>query len=108
MSGALTAPGWCPRLNQHVAGPSGHVFDRFRSSAMASSTEGTAIRTGSTGRGFAAMDPERQREVPGSAIRTAEDWSPLRAPRTARMDWMRVQPDRDASMDEGSSSRRSR
>lgn len=75
---------------------------------MASSTQGTAIRTGSTGRGFASMDPERQREVPVSAIRSAEDWSPMRPVRTARMDWMRVPPDRDANMDEGSSSRRSR
>jgi len=75
---------------------------------MASSTPGTAIRTGSTGRGFAAMDPERQREVAGRPLRTAGDWSPLRAPRATRMDWMRVQPDRDAGMDEGGSSRRSR
>lgn len=75
---------------------------------MAFSTQGMATRTHSTGRGFAAMDPERQREVPGSAIRSAEDWSPLRTPRPVRMDWMRVRPDRDASTDEGSSSRRGR
>lgn len=69
----------------------------------------TTFRTGSTGRGFAAMDPERQREVPsGSPIRTAEDWSPMRAARTARTDWVRVQPDRDTNMFEGSSSRRGR
>lgn len=75
---------------------------------MASSTEFKAIRTGSIGRGFASMDPERQREVPGNTIRTApEAGSPLR-PRAARPDWMRALPDRDAGMFEGSSSRRSR
>jgi hypothetical protein len=76
---------------------------------MASSTPGTAIRTGSTGRGFASMDPERQREVPsGIALRSAEDWSPMRPTRPAPSGWVRVQPDRDAAMFEGSSSRRSR
>jgi hypothetical protein len=74
---------------------------------MASSNQGT-IRTGSTGRGFASMDPERQREVPGNAIRTLDGWSSARAGRPARADWMRVQPDREASAFEGSSSRRSR
>jgi hypothetical protein len=75
---------------------------------MASSSQGT-IRTGSIGRGFASMDPERQREVPtGSPIRTAEDWSPMRPIRPASSGWMRAQPDRDAGGFEGSSSRRSR
>jgi hypothetical protein len=92
-----------------VAGATGHAFDRFQEFTMASSTEFKAIRTGSTGRGFASMDPERQREVPGNTIRTApETWSPLRPARPARSDWMRAQPDRDAGMFEGSSSRRSR
>ena len=75
---------------------------------MASSSERTPIRTGSTGRGFASMDPERQREVPGSAIRTLENWPSARAAKPSRPDWMRAQPDREAGMFEGSSSRRSR
>ena len=72
---------------------------------MASSTEGT-LRTGSTGRGFASIDPERQGEIPGRMIRTTnEGWSPLRV-RPAGNDWMRLQPERDTGFFEGSSSRR--
>jgi hypothetical protein len=74
---------------------------------MASSTEFKPIRTGSLGRGFASLDPERQGEVPGRLIRTSDGPSAARA-RAARLDWMRVQPERDTSMFEGSSSRRSR
>ena len=79
---------------------------------MASSIH-TSRTPSSSGRGFASVDPERQREVAGyvrsgpiltaQPTRTAGD----RAARTARSDWMRVQPERDASF-EGSSSRRSR
>lgn len=75
---------------------------------MASSTQGP-IRTGSTGRGFASMDPERQREVPsGSPLRSAQDWSPMRPMRPTPSGWMRAQADRDAGAFEGSSSRRGR
>ncbi|RYF16782.1 MAG: hypothetical protein EOO30_09755 [Comamonadaceae bacterium] len=75
---------------------------------MASSSEFKTIRTGSLGRGFASMDPERQGEVPGRLIRTSDGPAAARA-RAARLDWMQqVQPDRDTSMFEGSSSRHSR
>ena len=60
-------------------------------------------------RGFASMDPERQREVPsGSPLRSAQDWSPMRPIRPTPSGWMRAQPDRDAGAFEGSSSRHSR
>lgn len=74
---------------------------------MASSNQGTGVRPGSTGRGFASLDPERQSEVPATA------WGPrplrtvARPVKTGKTDWMRAQPDRDVSY-EGSSSRRSR
>ena len=62
------------------------------------------------GRGFASNDPERQREVVGyvrgGAIETTP--SPKVAVRPGRLDWMRVQPERDGTNFEGSSSRRSR
>jgi hypothetical protein len=68
----------------------------------------TPIRTGSLGRGFASLDPERQGEVPGRVIRTTEGTSPQRA-RGTRGDWTQVQPEpRDISMFEGSSSRHGR
>jgi hypothetical protein len=65
-----------------------------------------------TGRGFASKDPERQGEVVGY-VRSIETSAPLfsavpRAPRATRSDWTRVQPDRDTSNFEGSSSRRGR
>lgn len=62
------------------------------------------IRTGSTGRGFACMDPERQREIVGY-VRTLPAAGPVRP--TTR-DWMRVMPERDVIVSEGSSSRRNR
>lgn len=74
---------------------------------MATSTEFKTIRTVTFGRGFASLDPERQGEVPGRLIRTGDGPSAARA-RAARLDWMRTQPERDTSMFEGSSSRRSR
>lgn len=67
----------------------------------------------SSGRGFASMDPERQGEVVGyvrgGAIESAQPARNVydRGVRSTRLDWMRVQPDRDASF-EGSSSRRGR
>ncbi|HYE39131.1 MAG TPA: hypothetical protein VEB23_04320 [Ramlibacter sp.] len=74
---------------------------------MASPTEYKNLRTVSLGRGFASLDPERQGEVPGRLVRSNDSPSAVKA-RAARLDWMRVQPDRDTSMFEGSSSRRSR
>jgi hypothetical protein len=81
---------------------------------MASSPQGSNAPVRTLGRGFASMDPERQREVVGyvrpAAIETAP---PVRAAsartaKPARLDWMRVQPDRESSNFEGSSSRHSR
>lgn len=65
------------------------------------------LRTGSTGRGFASIDPERQGEVPGRLIRTttSEGWSPQRT-RPAVPEWMRVAPEQAGSF-EGGSGRRS-
>jgi hypothetical protein len=62
------------------------------------------IRTGSTGRGFACMDPERQREIVGY-VRTSPPSGPARP---AGKDWMQVQTEREVAVSEGSSSRRSR
>ena len=69
---------------------------------------------GRWGRSFASMDPERQREVVGyvrpGPIATApasRSAFPERGTRATRMDWLRVQPDRETGF-EGSSSRRSR
>jgi hypothetical protein len=75
---------------------------------MASSNERTPIRTGSIGRGFASMDPERQPEIPGNTIRTSQLRAPARAAHPAGGNWMRTQPERTVAMFEGSSSRRSR
>jgi hypothetical protein len=65
----------------------------------------------SYGRGFAAIDPERQREVIGYVRSGPIETTPAQRPtaqRPTRLDWMRVQPERDGSNFEGSSSRRSR
>ena len=82
---------------------------------MASSPLGNNAPIRTLGRGFASMDPERQREVVGYVRPAAIDTAPQsrstteRASKPApRMDWMRVQPDRDTSNFEGSSSRHSR
>jgi hypothetical protein len=75
---------------------------------MASNDERTRVRTGSTGRGFASMDPERQSEIAGYTVRTTQDRAPGRAGHTDSMNWMRAQPERTVTMFEGSSSRRSR
>lgn len=75
---------------------------------MASSArQDMTIRTCSTGRNFACMDPERQ-GVPGDSLLAVKVRPPAREERPPRTDWMRVQPDRDTSMFEGSSSRRGR
>ena len=63
------------------------------------------------GRDFASADPERQREVVGYyAVRGAIETTP--APRirgtATRTDWVRVQPDRESTNFEGSSSRHGR
>jgi len=63
------------------------------------------------GRGFASMDPERQREVVGYVrtvvieTTTVQRTVPSRA---TRLDWMRAPSERDGANFEGSSSRRSR
>ncbi len=81
---------------------------------MASSPLGSNAPIRTLGRGFASMDPERQREVVGyvrpGAIETATKARPSseRSTSPTRMDWLRVQPDRESSNFEGSSSRRSR
>lgn len=74
---------------------------------MAANDQGNRIRTGSIGRGFAFMDPERQGELVGY-VRTLPQRTPARPVRIAATDWMRGQPERDTSFFEGSSSRRSR
>lgn len=73
-----------------------------------------SIRQHWSGRDFASADPERQREVVGyvssSSIETvpASRAATERAARKTRLDWMRVQPERDLNNFEGSSSRRGR
>jgi len=65
----------------------------------------------SCGRGFAAIDPERQCEVVGYVCTRPIETAPAQhfaSPRRMRVDWMRVQPERDGTNFEGSSSRRSR
>ncbi len=62
----------------------------------------------SCGRGFAACDPERQREVIGYVRSGPIETAPPRATRSTRLDWLRVQPERDSASFEGSSSRRGR
>ena len=65
----------------------------------------------SCGRGFASMDPERQREVVGYIPSGPIETAPAQrqpASRSTRLDWLRVQPERESANYEGSSSRRSR
>jgi hypothetical protein len=64
----------------------------------------------SFGRGFASMDPERQGEVVGYVRRAPIETTTSARPtvRSPRLDWMRVQPERDTGNFEGSSSRRGR
>ena len=73
---------------------------------MLPSNQGLDARKGSTGRGFASMDPERQSEIPGSALKARPSRTGGRLA-ASKADWMRAQPERDAWF-EGSSSRRSR
>jgi hypothetical protein len=81
---------------------------------MAFSTQRDNFEFRSLGRSFVSADPERQREVVGYVRAGSISTTPPsaaaaeRMARTARVDWMRVAPDRDASTYEGSSSRRSR
>lgn len=65
------------------------------------------IRPGSIGRGFACMDPERQREIVGY-VHTLPPAGSVRPARLVNTDWMRVPQDRDMTVSEGSSSRRGR
>jgi hypothetical protein len=65
----------------------------------------------SCGRGFASIDPERQREVVGYVrVASIETTTVLRiaSTRATRLDWTRMQSERDSATFEGSSSRRSR
>jgi hypothetical protein len=64
----------------------------------------------SFGRGFASKDPERQGEVVGYVHRAPIETTTSTRPtvRSPRLDWMRVQPERDTGNFEGSSSRRGR
>ena len=76
---------------------------------MTSRYPGSDREHSSGGRGFASMDPERQREVVGYVRSGPIDTLPAQRfgkPRAARTDWMRVQPEREGF--EGSSSRRGR
>ena len=80
---------------------------------MVSRPLGSNAAMSTLGRGFASMDPERQREVVGYVRPSAFESVPVRsagerAVRPSRLNWTRVQPDVDGSNYEGSSSRRSR
>lgn len=78
---------------------------------MASIDQRSGQPVWSAGRSFISSDPERQREVVGyvrDTIQTAPRSGAERAIRSTRLDWMRVQADRDSATFEGSSSRRSR
>ena len=80
---------------------------------MASSTDAIQRPPCSPGRGFACMDPERQREVVGYVVSAPIATAPptgadsQRPARAARPDWMCVLPEGDSGF-EGSSSRRGR
>lgn len=80
---------------------------------MASIRQRSGQSVWSAGRSFISSDPERQREVVGY-VRDTIQTAPAsrsgteRATRTARLDWLRVQADRDSATFEGSSSRRGR
>lgn len=79
---------------------------------MASSNQDIRGPQWHSGRAFASMDPERQREVVGYVRSGPIETAPaprstaLRSARNARVDWLRVPADRDNF--EGSSSRRGR
>jgi len=76
---------------------------------MTSRYSGNDREHSSGGRGFASLDPERQREVVGYVRSNPVGTMPAQRfdrPHGGRLDWMRVQPDRESF--EGSSSRRGR
>ena len=81
---------------------------------MQSSKQRSGQSLWSAGRGFTSVDPERQREVIGYVRAAGSESAPAsrgqseRAARVPRLDWMRVQADRDSNSFEGSSSRRIR
>jgi hypothetical protein len=77
---------------------------------MAVSNPGKTYQHWTGGRGFASNDPERQGEVVGYVASGTIETAPAAKPavRSGRLDWMRVQPERDGTNFEGSSSRRSR
>ena len=63
------------------------------------------VRQASTGRGFAVMDPERQREIATQAVPGSVRPIEVRPTRPVQIDWMRACLQRDAKPLEGSSSR---
>jgi hypothetical protein len=77
---------------------------------MALSDPGRIREHWSRGRGFTSADPERQGEVVGYVRNGPIGTAPTQRPasRTTRLDWLRLQPDRETSNFEGSSSRRGR
>jgi hypothetical protein len=77
---------------------------------MASSNQGRVLPHWSSGRGFVSTDPERQGEVVGYVRSGPIERAPTSRSASVqgaktRLDWRRVQPDRDF---EGSSSRHGR
>jgi hypothetical protein len=68
---------------------------------MASSKQTFRIRQASTGRTFAAMDPERRPEtvMETASIRVAP--IEVRPSRPVQIDWMRAQLQRDGGLHEG-------
>jgi hypothetical protein len=75
---------------------------------MASNDHTFRTRAGSIGRGFASMDPERQREIITESYRGSALRVPVRPTRPFQTDWMRAQPERETSTHEGGSSRHNR
>lgn len=77
---------------------------------MPSSPSGDGRQLWTYGRGFASVDPERQREVVVGFGRGPIETSPARASQRLqrRVDAARLQPERESPNFEGSSSRRGR
>lgn len=69
---------------------------------MASSNQTFRIRQASTGRTFAAMDPERRPEIVTEAVRSSIAPIQARPARPVQIDWMRAQLQRDGDLREGS------
>lgn len=63
------------------------------------------IRQASTGRSFAALDPERRPEMVAEPVRTRVAPIQTRPAREVQIDWMRARLQRDSRSYEGGSSR---